>query len=309
MYTFIVNPHARSGMGQKVWSSISSHLKELTIDYQVLFTQYQRHATTITQKLTSGGKHCTIIILGGDGTVNEVLNGIADLDLVTLGYIPIGSSNDFARGYGLSTEPAAALRNVTAPSKYYYMNVGILSYQSKIQHKTRRFAVSSGIGFDAEVCHQVVISKMKVLLNKLKLGKLAYVGVALQRMLALRPGRMTLLLDDNIPIAFSKCFFIAAMNHKYEGGGFQFCPKADPKDDMLDIIVIADISKLKALALLPTAFAGKHVHFKGVSVYRCRKAQITSEYPMPVHTDGEPIFLQRDVLFSLEKKKVRVIAS
>lgn len=305
MYTFIVNPNARSGLGHKVWKDIECSLKERGTDYRAYLTKYQRHATGIARELTRSGQPCTLIVLGGDGTVNEVMNGITDLSQVTFGYIPIGSSNDFARGLGLSTDPLTALGHILAPSKYTYINVGVMSYQGK----RRRFAVSTGIGFDAGVCHQVVVSRLKVLLNRIGLGKLSYVGVALSLMMSLKPGKMTVTLDDSRKMEFESVYFTAAMNTRYEGGGFKFCPDADPSDGLLDVIVIANMSKLKALALLPTAFKGWHVRFKGIHIFTCRKADIVSRTPLPVHTDGEPIFLQRHICASLEPQKMKLILS
>lgn len=305
MYTFIVNPNARSGLGHKVWVDIEHVLKERSVDYQVYFTKYQRHATAIAKELTSDGKEHTLIVLGGDGTVNEVVNGIFDFAHVTFGYIPIGSSNDFARGLGLSTSPLTALDHILSPSGHRYINVGTLSCQDK----TRRFAVSAGIGFDAGVCHQVMVSRLKVILNKIGLGKLTYAGVAISLMLSLTPRKMLLTLDDSRKMEFESVFFIAAMNQCYEGGGFKFCPSADPSDDFLDIIVIANMSRLKALLLLPTAFKGWHTRFKGVYTFRCKKADIVSGKALPVHTDGEPIFLQKHVCASLEPHKIKLILS
>ncbi len=305
MYTFIVNPNARSGLGHKIWSSLEEVLKEKNVEYQVLFTKYQHHATKLTKQLTSSGEECTIIALGGDGTINEVVNGICDISKVTFGYIPIGSSNDFARSLKLSTDAKEALNHILKPSAYKYINVGTLEYKDK----KRRFAVSCGLGFDAAVCHHLIVSKLKKILNKIGLGKLCYVAIAIARLMAqdLRP--MTLTFDDGREVSFEKAYFAAAMNQRYEGGGFKFCPKADPSDDILDIIVASDISKLKLLCLLPTAYKGWHVHVKGIHVYQCKYADIKSDIALPVHTDGEPIFLQRNVRLGLEPEKLRLILS
>lgn len=305
MYTFIVNPNARSGLGGKVWEEIEPVLKEKEAAYQVLFTKYQRHATRMVRELTADGKEHTIIILGGDGTVNEVLNGIAELSRITIGYIPIGSSNDFARYFKLPLNPGQALETVLNPKRYVKMNVGMMSYRDGERRK--RYGVSTGIGFDAGVCHQVVISKLKVFLNKLHLGKLTYVGVALSQMLALKPGRMSIRLDGGEKMTYERAYFATAMNHPYEGGGFKFCPKADPSDDILDVTVIANLPKLLVLCLLPTAFKGWHVIFPGIHTYTCRQVEIESEKPLPVHTDGEPVFLQRKMWAGLEPDKVRLI--
>ena len=103
MYTFIANPNARSGRGILLWKQIEKILQEKEIEYKVLFTKYQHHATRLVHDLTSDSASHTIVVLGGDGTLNEVIDGIAYLDKVTLGYIPLGSGNDFARGLGLGS--------------------------------------------------------------------------------------------------------------------------------------------------------------------------------------------------------------
>lgn len=305
MYTFIVNPNARTGLGHKIWHVLESQLQDRNINYQVFFTKYQNHATKIAREITSANSHCTLIALGGDGTVNEVINGISELSNATLGYIPIGSSNDFSRGLKLSSDPVEALNHILSPSHFSYINIGTLNYGSE----KRRFAVSAGIGFDAEVCHRVSFSKLKVLLNKIKLGKLSYTGVAIQSILLQTPRKMTITLDNCQTINFDKTYFAAIMNQKYEGGGFMFCPKAQPGDDLLDLIIIEGLPKLKILLLLPTAFWGKHTLFRGIHTYQCKNVKIQSEIPLPVHTDGEAIFQQKTITGTLEVEKLRMIIS
>lgn len=305
MYNFIINPNARTGLGKKIWNELEETLKESNIRYQAFLTKYRCHATKITQKILSNAGRHTLIVLGGDGTINEVINGISDFQAVTLAYIPIGSSNDFARGMALSHDPHTALKHILVPSRYTYLSVGTVTYETK----SRRFAVSSGFGFDAEVCCRISISRIKAFFNKFSLGKFSYVSVAVQSLLLQAPKRVVITMDDKMPIVFEKVYFAAAMNQKYEGGGFMFCPKAVPTDDFLDIIVAEGLSKLKILCLLPTAFSGKHTRFSGIHVYRCKKAVMESEIPLPFHTDGEPISLQRRISTSLESQKIRFIIS
>lgn len=305
MYNFIINPNARTGLGLRVWNGVEKALKERRINYHAFFTKYRNHATSITQKILSNDGCHTLVVLGGDGTINEVINGISDFQIVTLAYIPIGSSNDFARGMGLSHDPYKALDHILSPSCYTHINIGTVKYGSK----SRRFAVSAGFGFDAKVCCQISTSRVKAFFNKLSLGKLSYVCVALQSLLLQTPKKMVITMDNKTPIAFEKVYFAAAMNQKYEGGGFMFCPKAAPADDFLDIILIEGLPKLKILFLLPTAFFGKHTKFTGIHIYRCKKAVMESEIPLPFHTDGEPISLQHQISTSLEPQKIRFIIS
>ena len=173
--------------------------------------------------------------------------------------------------------------------------------------KRRRFLVSAGMGFDAAVCHEVCISKWKKILNRLKLGKLSYAVVALNRLLKDQPVRMEIRLDDGSVHRFECAYFAAFMNQKYEGGGFKFCPEASPSDGKLDIMVAADLSKKKILCLLPTAFFGKHTKFRGVTILQCRSAEVSTGSTLPIHTDGEPIFLRNEMKVRLMEEKIRFI--
>lgn len=305
MYTFIVNPNARSGLGQKVWNKLEAVLINDKVEYEVFFTEHPKHATQITSKITSDGNEHIIVALGGDGTVDEVVNGICNFEKTVLGYIPIGSSNDFARGLSLPKKPLVALRNVLDCPYLHAMNIGELSYKNKV----RRFAVSAGVGFDADICHEAVVSHVKAFLNKLKLGKLTYVCIALHRLFVTKPCSVTISLDEQEPITFDSTYFVALMNNKYEGGGVKFCPNAINNDDKLDVLVAANVSKLKVLCLIPLALFGWHTPFKGVHIYTCKKIDIETSQAMPLHTDGEPIFLQHNISARCLPEKIRVITS
>jgi len=305
MYTFIINPNSRSGKGQKIWAVVEPILQMRQVKYEVFTTKFQKHATAIVREITSDALPHTLVVLGGDGTINEVINGIRHFDKITLGYIPTGSSNDFSRAQKLPKDPVTALNAILEGRHLRVIDVGTMHYQQKKRH----FMVSTGIGFDAAVCHQAVISKMKVLLNRIKLGKLTYLGIALNRLIFSKLTRLTVTLDDRAPKTFDKAFFATAMNHCYEGGGFKFCPNAKPDDRYLDIIVVNNASRLKVLALLPTAFFGLHTFADCVHIYTCRTAVIETERALPVHCDGEPVFLQRRIEASLAAKQIKLITA
>ena len=302
-YIFIVNPHARSGLGGMTWDIIEPELKKRRVSYQVFLTEKRGHAEEIASEVSADGNEHTIVVLGGDGTVNEVLNGLKDPGKITMGYIPIGSSNDFARGLGIRKEPLEALAAVLSAEQITELDVGVISRKGK----ERRFAISAGIGFDAGVCHQVCLSRWKVLLNKLNLGKLSYAVVALDRLIKCRPAPMKVWVDDGREESFQKAYFAAFMNLPCEGGGFRFCPEALPSDGKMDLLVAADVPKLKVLLLLPIALLGKHTGFRGVTIRRGSRIRVVSETPLPIHTDGESLFLRRAVEVRTGEAKIRVI--
>ena len=113
MYTFIVNPNARTGLGVQVWERLERILSEKNVKYKAYLTRYPNHAAEFAAEATAGEEDITLIALGGDGTINEVINGIRDFSKVTFGYIPIGSSNDFARSMGLSRNPEQMLSQIS----------------------------------------------------------------------------------------------------------------------------------------------------------------------------------------------------
>ena len=303
MYEIIVNPKARTGQGGTLRQKLEVELKKRKTDYKIYFTNARKHAEKLAAEITGDGKEHILLVLGGDGTLNEVVNGIQDVSKVTLGYIPVGSGNDFARGMGLAKESINAIDQILDVKQVREINVGVAEQGGW----SRRFLVSSGIGFDAAVCHEVCVSKWKAILNRLKLGKLSYAVVALDRLRKDKPVRMELQKEDGSWQEYPKTYFAAFMNLPYEGGGFKFCPDASPSDDLLDIMVISGLTKFKILCLLPTAFVGKHLWFRGVYILRAKEVRVKTDQALPTHTDGEPAFLRKKIHVSLLEKKLKVI--
>ena len=131
MYHFIANPNARSGQGLALWEKIKLKLIAEHIDYQIHFTHHRHHATEIAAELTASGDPVTIVVLGGDGSVDEVICGLQNLSLVTLGYIPIGSGNDFGRGLALPSDTMKALDLVLHSEQTRKINLGVLSIMTR----------------------------------------------------------------------------------------------------------------------------------------------------------------------------------
>lgn len=303
MYHFIVNPHARTGKGQKIWEKAEAILKEENVPYRVWFTKGAGHATEIAAKITEDGTQRTIVILGGDGTLNEVIEGIAWPDRVTLGYLPAGSSNDFARSLKLNKDLRTALASILHPKKFQYVDIGIAGFKDK----NRRFCVSTGMGFDAAICHDALNSRLKNVLNLLHLGKLTYTGIALRHIFLRHTEALTVTLDHEKPLVFPHVLFAAVMNQPYEGGGFKFCPKARCNDGILNVIVVEKMSRLKMLLVLPTAYFGRHTRFKGIHLFTCREAVFSSPVNIPVHTDGESCGRPNELRVSLSPRRLRMI--
>lgn len=307
MYHFIVNPVSRSGKGLKLWQQqIEPELKTQNIEYSVEFSKERGDVTNIVAKISSAAKNesnCIIVILGGDGTVNDAVQGIKDFENTTLAYIPTGSSNDFARDLKLPKSVKKNLRRILSAKAPVLMDVG----QVETERGTRRFAVSSGLGFDGAVCQKSVHSILKKRLNKIGLGKLTYLGIALNQIINAPKVDAEITFADGKKINAKNLLFFAAMVHKYEGGGFKFCPKADAYDGELDFICAANKTVPGILLALPTAFFGFHSIFKGIDIYRFKTAEIKTSIPLWLHTDGEVGYKAQYLNFSQVDEKLKFI--
>ncbi len=296
MYHIIVNPASRSGRGRQIWKTIiKPALSEKNIEYQVYFSEQEGDVTEFARQITSsfdagndGKALCHLILLGGDGTVNEALQGISSFERVVIGYIPTGSSNDLARDMGIAKKPLEALERILTAQHHMESAVRLMDRgMVHTKNAERSFSVSCGIGFDAAVCEEAMHSRIKDTLNRLRLGKLTYLGIAIKQLFAAKPVSCTLYLDDKEPVHIKRILFAAFMNHRFEGGGFKFCPTADYADGVFDLCVVGNLPRLLILFALPTAFFGKHFIFPGVTHYRAKHIRVETSAPLWLHTDGE----------------------
>ena len=293
MYQMIINPASCSGRGRQYWESLEKYLCQHRIPYTAHFSEKMGHITRITRDLTrkldGDSQPLHIIVVGGDGSLNEALQGICNFQKVRFSYIPTGSGNDFARALNMAKDPVENLERILYSGSERAMDIGKATYDiGGGRFESRYFAVSCGLGFDAAVCEAVFHSSVKRLLNRIGLGKLIYLLHSLRLLACEEPVLATLTLEDLGQSAdFNHLLFATGMNHKYEGGGFMFSPNANSADGFVDICLVADISRLKILRVLPTAFKGTHLKYKGVYAFHTKCYTITTKAPLWLQTDGE----------------------
>jgi diacylglycerol kinase family enzyme len=151
----------------------------------------------------------------------------------------------------------------------------------------RRFLISCGVGYDADICKEVSKSRLKKILNRIGIGKLIYLFVGIKQIFTRKKTMALLYLDDNKPIRIKRLFFVVGMNHRCEGGGVPFCPDADPTDGMLDVCLVRDMPKWKLMLAVAMVYSGKHLLFRKISVHRCRSVFLATIKPQQLHLDGE----------------------
>ena len=283
MYYFIVNPNAGSRKGMHCWEEIKTYLLTEGIEFRELLTKGEGDAMRFAERITGRGRPDVIVVVGGDGTLHETVSGMKKETEAKLAFIPAGSGNDFARGIGYFTDPIKRMKMILSEENGTEIDVG----NTYTSGASGCFLVSSGIGYDARVCHMVNHAKSKKVLNCLRMGKLTYLGIGLRGLFAAELFAVRLVLDDSREEMFHDVLFASVHNLPYEGGGLKFSPDARPDDGFLNLCIVAGISKVKMIRLLSKVPGGKHIGCPGVYSFRCRKAEFFMEKPQFFHMDGE----------------------
>lgn len=307
MYNFIVNPNAGSGRSMKIWKAMSRYMENHNIEYEAFLTEGIGDARTIARKLTDGIREPRyIIVVGGDGTMNEVLDGVSFHAPLSLGYIPAGSGNDLARSLHMPRGVIKCLKRQLTPRHFTMIDYGVLSYgEHELSH--RRFLVSAGMGYDASVCHDVLTSKCRQRLSRVGLDRLSYIILGVRQFFKCKSSKGYIILDGVKKVEFNNILFISCHIQPTEGGGFLFAPNADGSDGKMNICVVSHGAKIKLIPVLLSALAGRKGRQKGIRSFECREIAIHTEAALPVHADGEFCGFQTDIQAGCIARKVRLM--
>ncbi|MET3697831.1 YegS/Rv2252/BmrU family lipid kinase [Bacillus oleivorans] len=278
MYYFIVNKVSGNGRALKVWSQIEKILQNEEISYSVFFTERPKHATLLVQEMIHKENVTAIVAVGGDGTVQEVINGLVGTN-IPLGIIPAGSGNDFSRGLFVPLNHDKALQRILTGTPKI-IDIGLVN--------STYFCTVTGIGFDGEVAQKTNASQYKKLLNYVRLGQISYIFSALNVLIKYKPADISLIVDNKL-YKIPKVWLIAVANFPFYGGGIAICPEAKNNDGVFDICIVQGMSRLEFLRVFPLAFKGKHTNSPYIKIIRGKEIIIDSQSPLVIHGDGEMI--------------------
>jgi diacylglycerol kinase (ATP) len=274
----ILNPTAGRGAGARLSARIVQHLREYGLDFEWSATVAPGHATVLARDAVRRGIEA-VVAVGGDGTVNEVLNGLAraseDPNGTKLGVLPIGTGNDFAYGAGLPLDLVEACR-VVAQGKCRSLDVGCVHADNEA---ARYFGNGVGIGFDA----MVNIESRR--LKRLR-GFLVYLVAVFKTLVVYYHAPRTTIQVDG------ECFeqsslMVSVMNGRRLGGGFQVTPGSQMDDGLFDLCLADRMSRLRMLAFVPQFMLGTHTGDRHITMLRARHVQVVSDSPWASHVDGE----------------------
>lgn len=306
MYIFIINPTAGSGRAMRAFSKIQASELYKGIKSRYFLTKYNGHAEKIVNHLVNDKANnniIAIIVIGGDGTIHEVVNGIGKRH-IPIAIIPSGSGNDFARTVSIDKSPLAIFESVINGNSDLPYWLG--NYQMRNGEK-RYFVNSIGFGFDAEVAQTANQSFYKNVLSRLGLGKISYVIALIQVLRRFQP------LNIDIEVNGQKrrirdCWMVTISNHPYYGGGMKIIPDAFIRPSIFPVLIIHSISKWKVLGLFMTVFTGKHVNFKEIELFETTKLKIVSTDKMYYQVDGET-HLSRPCTITKQSEAIHIVGT
>ena len=276
----IVNPAAGAGKTARKWPHIMARLQSIDLRFDYDITEAPRHARELAKDAVARGYEL-VVSVGGDGTINEVVNGLYDTGSIAdvmFGIIGTGTGGDYIRTIGIPRAPLEACQCLKEPRKVT-VDVGVVEYLSDDDTVRRLFVNFAGMGFDAEVV-KATTQKYKTL-N----ATVSYLAGLLSSLLFYKNKTVTLNVDGEA--IQEKVCTVLVSNGKYGGGGMFAAPEADISDGLLDVLIIGDLSKPDLLWSLPRVYRGTHLTHPKVTLKKVREIEIRSGDSVSLQADGE----------------------
>jgi YegS/Rv2252/BmrU family lipid kinase len=281
----IVNPNAGNGKGRKDWEKISSALKVKGITWVEYFTERKGHAINLSHKAIESG-YRKILCVGGDGTLNEIVNGAFTQKScmtkdITLGLLPVGTGNDWGRMFGIPLNYDGAIQ-IIKEGKTMLHDIGTVSYFNGNEKSERYFINIAGLGFES-----VVVKRTNIQKDKGKSGKLIYFYNLLISLISYKNTKAEIVIDG--AKTESTIFSLNVGNGRYCGGGMRQTPFAVPDDGKLDVTIIKDISKAEIVLKLKILYDGTILNHPEIDGYKCKNVAVKSDSVLYVEADGESL--------------------
>jgi len=277
----IVNPVSAGGRVGKEWPQLQATLLQGGLQFDAELTQYPLHAVEIArQALDQGYRY--FVAVGGDGTVNEVVNGLVVQGHIPaeamLSIIPGGTGCDYIRILGISRNAAEACQT-TLGHRTRRMDIGEIQCMRDGQPTTRYFVNVAGLGFDGEVCARVNRGSKRIG------GTLPYLTNLVINLFAYRNKDVQITFDgESIQGRFNS---VIVCNGQYFGGGMWIGPQAVPDDGIFDLVLVGDTGRLEFLLTVPRLYKGTHLTHPKIRALQVHQVRVESRQPMYIQAEGE----------------------
>lgn len=265
--TLIVNPTSGRGRGAQIAEQVSRMLHTRRVTHDVRYSSAPHEPTVLTQAVIKEG--CSrIVAIGGDGLVHQIANVLVGTD-VTLGIVPAGTGNDFARGLGIPLAIGKAVDvildgveqrvDVGKANDRYFFSIAVLGLAAAVNRRANQF-------------------------KRFRVNAL-YTAVTVASVFLDRPQQFTIQYDGQIRQCYS--WLIAIGNTWSSARGMALVPAARPDDGLLDACIVNGMGKLELLCTFPRVFAGRHIYSTGIDTLRGREITVSAKIPCELFADGE----------------------
>ncbi|AEB11170.1 Conserved hypothetical protein CHP00147 [Marinithermus hydrothermalis DSM 14884] len=283
----VVNPEAGRGQVGRRIDAIRAAIQRLKLEAELVVTRAPGEAEQAARAAPAGAR---VVAVGGDGTVHEVLQGLLHANK-TLGVVPIGSGNDFARALGLKGRSLEEALWIAARGLEREVDLGLVNHAV--------FGGSLGLGFDASVARRALRAP------RFLRGMPRYLYALFLELQALDLPRMALEVEGQ-RLYEGPALLAAVMNAPTYGGGIPIAPMAAPNDGRLEAVLAGRFSRPGVLGILPRLLKGRHLNHPEVRHFSGTDFTVRFDRPVPAHADGELLEPQRTYAVRLEPRGVRV---
>lgn len=276
---FLVNPASGNGATGRRWPELARRASALGLEGETFFSERPGHLIELARAAVDSGARL-VVAVGGDGTLNEVVNGVAgrDVDLAT---IPLGTGMDFGRTYGIPKKFDDAVR-VALSGDVRTIDAGRVTYRTWAGETAERyFANVSSVGMSGAVAQRA--NGMSKALG----GKVTFFYVLTRVFLEWQNTEVTVRLDDTE--RHGRMHDVIVANGVWHGGGMKLAPDAAPDDGQFDVVLIGDVSKADFLTTAPKIYKGRHVHHPKVEVLRSKRVEVDAPVQLPIELEGEQV--------------------
>jgi YegS/Rv2252/BmrU family lipid kinase len=260
-----------------MWPIVAVELGRLGVVFESAWTARRGHATDLARRAAGAGWPL-VVAVGGDGTLNEVVNGVTDArgtPLAGTGAILTGRGRDAHRNFGLAADWRLAARRIVEGDDAA-LDLGAAEWPDGT---SRYFVSAAGAGFDAAVARRAA--------SRGGVGTLPYLLAVVEGLAAHHPIATTIEIDGGVEPTAPLTTVVVA-NGAYYGGGMKIAPPADPSDGALDLVVLGALGRLELLRWLPTVYRGAHLANPRITIRSVRRVRVAGATPLPTHVDGEP---------------------
>ncbi|HSF60327.1 MAG TPA: diacylglycerol kinase family protein [Gaiellaceae bacterium] len=275
---FLVNPSSAGGSTGKRWPEIAHRAAALGLTGDALISEEPGHLSALAAEAARAGAEL-LVAVGGDGSVNEVVNGVAETEGVELAVIPRGTGWDFVRTFGIPRDLDAAVA-VALDGEVREIDLGVVSYRTWGGGDARSyFANVASAGISGAIAQRANAT------SKALGGRVSYYWSTLAVFARWQTGELRVSVDAEV--RQGKIIDVVVANGRYLGGGMMMCPEAEPDDGLFDALLIGDVTKRDLLFVLPKTYRGKHLPHPRLELLRGHVVTVESDEPLPIELDGE----------------------